>query len=184
LHLPAFVGTAAALFCTSQTEWNGSSAVLHLSALCWNGSGAVLHLSALCLNGSGTKLYLPALWNSTCSVLLLFRALNAAKLSDWVDDWGDDWGVACTPMQDSNGLDYAALERNVQKETLTEGERENNREFSSSNKWGGHFSLHVGPMLGAGTEVTAGEGEAKEKEYARHDVVVRLISTCAFERYL
>jgi hypothetical protein len=77
-------------------------------------------------------------------------------------------------------LDYAALERNVQRETLTEGERENNRAFSVSNKGGIHFSLHIGPAGGFGTETTFGFGNAEEKEYARRDVDVRLNLTRLF----
>jgi hypothetical protein len=157
---------------------NGSGAVLHLSALCWN--GAVLHLSTLCWNGSGTVLPLHVVGTALALVCPLSRTLNSAEISDWVGDRG----FAFTLMQDSNGLDYAALERNVQKETLTEGERENNRAFSVSNKGGIHFSLHVGPAGGFGVETTFGFGNAEEKESARHQVDVRLIFTCRFEVYL
>jgi hypothetical protein len=78
-------------------------------------------------------------------------------------------------------MDYIALERNVQQETLTEGEKENNRAFSVSNKGGIHFSLHIGPLGGVGTESTFGFGKAEEKEYARHDVDVRSIFIRRFE---
>jgi hypothetical protein len=84
-------------------------------------------------------------------------------------------------MQASNGMDYAALERNVQREGLTGGESENNRAFSVSNKGGIHFSLHIGPAGGFGVETTFGFGNAEEKEYARHDVDVRSIFTSRFE---